>query len=220
MIDFYRLANATQCIMSASLFYQLIVCTMVTAINLFIFESNSLVSLVCLVSTYQMSSVLIPTFIYCCLSNIVSVNLLSVGDSFYECKWYTWSSKQRQLLVVTIQRSQRKFDFNGFGLIECSLRMFLSVKTCKHYHCMTSMHHVYSNNSFSTLSTFPGCSKCLFVFSSYSRYLILNTIHRPNSKIDADDDYENYRQNTSNTTNYESFRQIKETNSRYIVQYK
>lgn len=123
----HRLANATQKIMSAGLFYQLLVCAAVTAFNLSIFESNPLVSLECLVSAYQMSSVIIPTFIYCYLSNIVSTNLLGVGNIFYGCNWYEWPTAQKQLLILTIRRSQRRFIFNGFELLNCSLEMFLSV---------------------------------------------------------------------------------------------
>lgn len=129
-------------IMSATIFYQLILCSIVTAVNLFAIYLNGLCRLESLIAFIDTISVLAPTFFYCKLSECITSDLHEVGDVFYNMPWYELPLEQQKLLVPTIQRAQRGVCLTGFGVVACSLPAFLKVsslsgfsKAIEHFQC-------------------------------------------------------------------------------------
>lgn len=57
------------------------------------------------------------------------MNLFEVGDIFYNSLWYKLPSQEQKLLILPIQRSQKLFRLNGFGIVDCSLEVFSSVNS-------------------------------------------------------------------------------------------
>lgn len=116
-----------QDVMSATLFYQLLICASIIAFNLFVLESYNLLSFESLASIYVVATYSILTFIYCYLSDTVTTNLYNIGDTFFGFCWYLLPVPQQKLFILPIQRSQQLYHLNGLGLVDCSLRNFLSV---------------------------------------------------------------------------------------------
>lgn len=73
-------------------------------------------------------NILMQMIIYCQLSENVTLDLLAAGDIFYESLWYRLPVRVQKLYMLPIQRSQREFRVTGLGIIECSLRVFASVR--------------------------------------------------------------------------------------------
>lgn len=48
----------------------------------------------------------------------------------YDSMWYMYPIKEQELMKIVIQRSQQPIKFNGYGIINCNLAMFLSVSYC------------------------------------------------------------------------------------------
>lgn len=117
--------------MNGILFSQLLMCALITAFNLFALASMEQINVQAMASFHDLISVLVTTFIYCYLSETVTENLLAAGDVFYASLWYYLPAKQRKLIQLTVGRSQRGFRLKGYGLIDCSLSVFLSVFTYK-----------------------------------------------------------------------------------------
>lgn len=114
--------------MSAGLFFQLLVCAVSLAVYMIGIESNSNFSVSFLVSIVGLTDTILSTYAYCFLSEYVTYELSSIGDHFYNGAWYRLPVKQQQLFILPIQRAQLEFRINGLGIVECSLRVFASVK--------------------------------------------------------------------------------------------
>lgn len=56
------------------------------------------------------------------------MDLHGIGDVFYNCEWHRLPIKQQKLFLYPIQRSQKAIRLRGFGIIDCSLSFFSSVK--------------------------------------------------------------------------------------------
>lgn len=115
--------------MSAVLVYQLLMCATVTAVELFLLESNDLISFENIVTLYILATHLTLSCIYCHLSELVTMDLLRIGDVFFDFAWYEIPVKYQKLFILPIQRSHIEFRFNGLGLIDCTLQNFLLVYT-------------------------------------------------------------------------------------------
>lgn len=114
--------------MGAVLFFQLLVCASVIAFNLFVLESNTNYSLMSIViSVYTVVTYAGITFGFCIMSDIVADRLCNIDEIFYRIGWYLVTAKHQRLVLLSIQRAQRPFRFNGFGLINCSLETFTGV---------------------------------------------------------------------------------------------
>lgn len=72
-------------------------------------------------------TVLLPTYIFCELSEKMTQRLQVIGDSFYGCSWFYLESSQQKMFLLPIQRAQREIRLNGLRLVECSLEVFLTV---------------------------------------------------------------------------------------------
>lgn len=127
-IQYVSAAKKSRYIMQGVIFYQLVTCVVFIAFSLFGFDqtvrSFNLNTSVCLLS---LISAVTPTFIYCYYAESVTVDLLKIGDIFYESTWYELTYQEQKLLIPPIQRAQRVFRMNGYGLIDCSLGIFASV---------------------------------------------------------------------------------------------
>lgn len=115
--------------MSATIFNQLLVCAVTIAMQLFLLESTKLISFDTVISVYFIFVFTTTAFIYCSLSETVTTDLLSIGDNFYDFAWYLLPVQQQRFFLLPIQRAYREFHFGGLGLIDCSLKNFLSVKS-------------------------------------------------------------------------------------------
>lgn len=124
---FTRLADSTKAFMSATIFYQLLMCATCNAVQLFMLESNNVLSFEGIVSIYLLLMHMSLTYACCYLSESVTANLTRVGDIFFDFPWYQLPIQQQKLIIMPIQRSNRPFYFDGFGLVDCSLQTFLSV---------------------------------------------------------------------------------------------
>lgn len=113
--------------MSATLFYQLLICASIIGFNLFALESYDLISFESLASFYVVATYATLTYLYCYLSDTLTTNFYNVGDTFFGCWWYAMPVRHQKLFILPIQRSQRRFHLNGLGLVDCSLKNFLSV---------------------------------------------------------------------------------------------
>lgn len=72
--------------------------------------------------------ILIQLIIYCHLSENVTNHLALTGDLFYESQWFPLPVKLQRVYILPILRSQKDFRVTGLGIIECSLRVFASVR--------------------------------------------------------------------------------------------
>lgn len=123
----HSFSNNIPIIMSEILFYQLVMCAIATAINLYALQSNGIFTVHAITSTYDLASVLTATFIYCYLSEMLTCDLSGICEIFYNSAWYQLPAKQQKLVFYTIQHSQRSFRLRGIGIIECSLGTFFMV---------------------------------------------------------------------------------------------
>lgn len=113
--------------MSDSLFYQLCMCAVVTAINLYSLEASGILSLHAMTSFYDLNITLLTTFVFCYFSEKLSTDLYGIAEIFYDSMWYRLPAKQQILVIFAIQHSQREFRLSGFGIINCSLGTFFTV---------------------------------------------------------------------------------------------
>lgn len=81
----------------------------------------------------SISSLLTQMVIYCAFSENMTNDLYSTGDLFYESPWYRLSPTLQKLYILPIARLHREFRLTGLGIIECSLRIFASVKPLRFY---------------------------------------------------------------------------------------
>lgn len=108
-------------------FYQLVACAICIALSLFALDYNGIFSIYTIVALYIMASAVAPTFTFCYLAERITNDLLEIGDIFYESAWYCLPAKQQTFAILLIQCSQRRFRLKGFGIVDCSISVFLSV---------------------------------------------------------------------------------------------
>lgn len=125
----YSVADTVGYVTLDVVFYQLMVCAVIIAFNLFALDIATATILHSIVSLGELLSTIVPTYIYCSLSEYFTANLLEIGEVFYASTWYNFRVKYQKLLKMPIMRSQREVRLSGLGLIDCSLNVFLSVNT-------------------------------------------------------------------------------------------
>lgn len=113
--------------MSAALFHQLLFGAVNLATILVSIESNDLFSVPFCVSMAGLTNVLLPSALYCHLSDNVTWHLCLIGNDFFNFSWYRLRTKQQKLFLLPIHRSQNELRLMGLGIVECSLRVFSSV---------------------------------------------------------------------------------------------
>lgn len=113
--------------MSVALFVQLLLTALIVAFYLFILDSNDLLSIASFAALCGSPTVLLPTFVYCKLSENVALDLEEIREAFYGCSWYCMRVSHQKWFLLPIQRAQQSFRMMGLGVLECSLGVFLSV---------------------------------------------------------------------------------------------
>lgn len=113
--------------LSAILFNITVTCTVTITFNLFVVELNETLSLATYIALLDLYLVLGLTFAYFYLSERISIDLMAIGDVFYDSAWYRFTAKQQKLLWLPIQRAQENVRLTGLGLFECSLPVFAAV---------------------------------------------------------------------------------------------
>lgn len=121
------MAQTIRDIMLDVLFFQLLICAIIIAFDLFTMESASTSYLHLIVSFTEMASTVVPCYIYCSLSETFTFELVEIGDTFYSSLWYEMPVTYQKLMQMPVMRSQREVRLSGLGLINCSLSVFLSV---------------------------------------------------------------------------------------------
>lgn len=103
-------------------------CAVSLAVYLYGIETNEkLINII--VPIFTSIATISTTYIYCFLSENVTHNLTLIGDYFYNyTTWYRLAVKQQKLLILPIQCAQKEFRLEGLGIVECSLRVFSSVR--------------------------------------------------------------------------------------------
>lgn len=113
---------------SSLLFNQLLTCVVFLALNLFSLDLSVKLNMSLILNMNCLIQYVVICFIYCYFSEKVTQISLEIGVTIYDSTWYALPIKLQKLTILMISNSQREFRFKGFGMIDCSLAMFLSVK--------------------------------------------------------------------------------------------
>lgn len=127
-LEYFSLATAVYNLMSLIIFTMIITCTLIIAFNLFAIEVLDPLSVETMTIISNLFLELFLLFMYCFLSECLTLDLLDVGDIFYNSEWFQLPAKQQLLLMLPIKRAQSVFRLKGLGLVDCSLIVFSSVK--------------------------------------------------------------------------------------------
>lgn len=115
--------------MNGVIFYQFVSCVAFIAFSLFAVDRNvgsfDFDTIFCVLT---LAAALSSTFIYCYYADKITRNLIEIGDIFYHTNWYGLPLKAQKLLVFSIQIAQKPFLFSGYGIFDCSLEIFVSVR--------------------------------------------------------------------------------------------
>lgn len=124
----FELADTIADIMSTVLFFLLLTYAITIAVFMVDMEATESIDLAFVGSLTGLINILIQLVIYCAYSENLTTDLGATGDVFYKTLWYQMPVKLQKLYVLSIARSQREFRLTGLGIIECSLRIFASVR--------------------------------------------------------------------------------------------
>lgn len=117
-------AAKTSDLLSLIIFMHLLCCSIIIAFNLILLEASDRIDFQVMASIYIMLSETALNFLFCYLSERITVALSKIGVAFYESMWFHLPTRQQKLLALTIARSQQEFYYDGLGLVYCSLETF------------------------------------------------------------------------------------------------
>lgn len=120
-------ANVVEDTMSVLIFFQMLFSATELASFLFAIDETRGMDLMNGTAILGGWTILMPTYLFCKLSENVSVSMQTIGDAVYGCSWYCLSAKQQTLFVLPMQRAQKEIRINGLGIVDCSLAVFVSV---------------------------------------------------------------------------------------------
>lgn len=81
---------------------------------------------------------------YCYYGTLVSLRLQSIGDYAYaNALWYKYPLKIQKYVQLTIAYSQRRKNFHGFNIFNCSLEVFMKVFV-QHMFDLRKLHEIIS----------------------------------------------------------------------------
>lgn len=115
-------------VMSATLFALLLMFSITLAAFMIDLAATNTLDFEFLGTFSSIIVILIQLIIYCHLSENVTNDLAQTGDVFYESQWFPLPVKLQKVYILPILRSQKDFRVTGLGIIECSLRVFASVR--------------------------------------------------------------------------------------------
>lgn len=119
---------------SGVIFNQLSTCVLFVALSLFgldqavDFDANLILAINCLIEY------VVICLVYCYYSEIVTQTSFDIGEAIYDLSWYTLPIERQKMIILMIRKSQKKFRFNGFGIVDCSSETFVSVRFCFQMH--------------------------------------------------------------------------------------
>lgn len=113
--------------MSVVIFFQMLFSAIELASFIFAIDEKKGMNLMNGTAILGGCCILMPTFLFCKLSDNVTASMQMIADAFYECSWYCLSAKQQTVFLLPIQRAEKKFRINGLGMVDCSLAIFASV---------------------------------------------------------------------------------------------
>lgn len=131
-VNLFDLADTIADIMSLILFIMLVMYAIIIALLLIALDASYAIDNEFFIKINGLNNILIPLAIYCTLSENVTVDLIATGNVFYTSCWYLLPDKLQKLYVLSISRSQKEYRLMGLGIVECSLRTFVSVR---HFLC-------------------------------------------------------------------------------------
>lgn len=102
-------------------------CVIAIAFNLFVLELNESINMEIFIALVDLGAELGMTAAHFFLSEYITMDLLKIGDIFYNSPWFQLPTKQQMRLVLPIQRAQREIRLTGLDLFQCSLDVFVSV---------------------------------------------------------------------------------------------
>lgn len=73
---------------------------------------------------------MIGCFLMCYFGANLTAKLEKIANIMYNTSWYTFSVKQRKLVVAIMRQAQEPIMLNGFSVFSCSLEMFATVSGC------------------------------------------------------------------------------------------
>lgn len=74
-------------------------------------------------------------FLYCYFGNVLTFNLLQLGDTVYCSEWYNYPIDVQQYIVMILRRTQKPFIISALGMMPCTLENFQAVgDMCKNNH--------------------------------------------------------------------------------------
>lgn len=165
-------ATIREC-MAGVLFYKMISCTAMLAFSFTAFDGNaSKISFDLFCTILQSGLELSSAFVYCANADDITELIASIGDIFYNSLWYRMNVKEQKLVVSTIQRAQKPFRLNSYGICDCSREKFLKVWEGSQYfgfcqfRSLQMFYHFFRLCLFSNISS-DASNRCfiLFVFA-------------------------------------------------------
>lgn len=74
---------------------------------------------------------------YCYFATKISYRFQANGLRIYQCMWYKMKMSQQRNLQFMIAYAQTVRHFKGFGILDCTLEMFMKVfSKCYNYDCL------------------------------------------------------------------------------------
>ncbi|XP_044260959.1 odorant receptor 4-like [Tribolium madens] len=70
---------------------------------------------------------IIETGIYCFTAQLISDSAENVGNAVYKSAWYDCNPSTRKNIALVLVRSQKKFAFNGLGLVWIKMETFTKI---------------------------------------------------------------------------------------------
>lgn len=115
-------------IMSTVLFFLLLMYAVTIAVFMVDMEGADSFDVAFYGTLAGLVNILMQMIIYCAYSENVTSDLYDSGEVFYESLWYQLPATTQKLFIMPILRSQKEYRLSGLGIIECSLRIFASVR--------------------------------------------------------------------------------------------
>lgn len=126
-ILFYRLMTKIEDLMSAILFFQLLMYVIFIALSLLaVYQAQINTSL--LFDFECLGLYTAYTFLFCLSSENLTQNSMDVGNVAYNSTWYCMPINERKAIILIILRSQQEFRLDGLGMFECSFVTFSQVR--------------------------------------------------------------------------------------------
>lgn len=124
--------------MEVILFIITMTCTINIAFNMFVLELTDTFNFEMADASINMLVVLCLTFAYFYFSERVTADLLRVDEIFYNSAWYRLlPAGQQRRLMLPIQMAQEAIRLTCWGLVDCSLAVFLQIiRTAASYFIM------------------------------------------------------------------------------------